>query len=191
MTVVSCSSWCPPRPRECAVEPPAELTALSASQTGAVRFENVTVDRDAIVAGPDDNVLRIGSAASTGGLQTSTLALGLARAAIEYVRTEAEQRGDLQPAADQLDAEWRQARDVLLTLADGDCDGEATGRLRAQSNSLVLRATQAGLVAAKGAGYVAGHPAGRWCRESLFFLVWSCPQAVATANLCEFAGIQS
>ena len=44
--------------------------------------------------------------------------------------------------------------------------------------------------AAKGTGYVVGHPAGRWCREALFFLVWSCPQAVLSANLCELAGIE-
>jgi hypothetical protein len=53
----------------------------------------------------------------------------------------------------------------------------------------VLRSTQSALAAAKGAGYVAGHPAGRWCREALFFLVWSCPQPVLSAHLCELAGI--
>ena len=47
----------------------------------------------------------------------------------------------------------------------------------ARANSLVLRASQAALAAAEGTGYVVGHPAGRWCREALFFLVWSCPQA--------------
>ena len=62
-------------------------------------------------------------------------------------------------------------------------------QLRQRANSLVLRATQAALSAAKGTGYVVGHPAGRWCREALFFLVWSCPQPVANANLCELAGI--
>ena len=51
-------------------------------------------------------------------------------------------------------------------------------------------ATQAALVAAKGAGYVEGHRVGRWCQEALFFLVWSCPQAVLDANLCELAGIE-
>ena len=61
--------------------------------------------------------------------------------------------------------------------------------LRARANSLVLRATQAALAAAKGTGYVVGHPAGRWCREALFFLVWSCPQGVLNANLCELAGV--
>ena len=61
--------------------------------------------------------------------------------------------------------------------------------LRTRANSLALRSTQAALAAAKGAGFVAGHPAGRWCREALFFLVWSCPQSVVAANLCELAGL--
>jgi alkylation response protein AidB-like acyl-CoA dehydrogenase len=62
--------------------------------------------------------------------------------------------------------------------------------LRTRANSLALRASQAALAAAKGAGYVIGHPAGRWCREALFFLVWSCPQPVLAANLCELAGLE-
>jgi alkylation response protein AidB-like acyl-CoA dehydrogenase len=76
----------------------------------------------------------------------------------------------------------------LLALADGEqpCAAEDA---RGRANSLALRATQAALVAAKGAGFVATHPTGRWCREALFFLVWSCPQNVLAANLCEFAGL--
>ncbi len=77
---------------------------------------------------------------------------------------------------------------TLLALAGGrtPCTNE---QLRAQANSLALRASQAALAAAKGTGYVTGHPAGRWCREALFFLVWSCPPAVLNANLCELAGL--
>jgi hypothetical protein len=77
----------------------------------------------------------------------------------------------------------------LLAISAGRfvCTKES---LRTRANSLVLRATQAALSAAKGSGYVVGHPAGRWCREALFFLVWSCPQPVANANLCELAGIE-
>ena len=51
------------------------------------------------------------------------------------------------------------------------------------------RAAQAALTAAKGAGFVRGHPAERLARESLFFLVWSCPQAGSGAVLCELAGL--
>jgi hypothetical protein len=34
---------------------------------------------------------------------------------------------------------------------------------------------------------VAGHPAERLAREAMFFLVWSCPQAVSSRLLKEFS----
>ena len=78
--------------------------------------------------------------------------------------------------------------DDLLEIARGKsaCTKES---IRQRANSLVLRASQAALAAAKGTGYVVGHPAGRWCREAMFFLVWSCPQPVSAAHLCELAGL--
>jgi alkylation response protein AidB-like acyl-CoA dehydrogenase len=92
-------------------------------------------------------------------------------------------------AAAAMRRELNELVNDLLGLAGGEqpCAAEDA---RGRANSLALRTTQAALVAAKGAGFVAGHPAGRWCREALFFLVWSCPPSVLTANLCEFAGLQ-
>lgn len=169
-------------------EPPAELVALSASHTGAVRCREVHVGREWLIDGPIENIMAGGSGAKSGGLQTSALALGLARAAIDYLETEAARREDLAGPAARLHSERDELEAALLALADGRpvCTIE---QLRARSNSLVLRAAQAALAAAKGGGYVVGHPAGRWCREALFFLVWSCPQPVMAANLCELAGV--
>jgi hypothetical protein len=135
------------------------------------------------------NVMASGIGASTGGHETSTLAIGLAHAAIGYLAAEAGRRADLQEPSVALRAEHSRLLNVLLGIARGDssCSKES---LRQRANSLVLRASQAALAAAKGSGYVVGHPAGRWCREALFFLVWSCPQPVAAANLCELAGIE-
>ena len=82
------------------------------------------------------------------------------------------------------------ARDDLLGLAAGEQPCTSEG-IRARANSLALCAAQSALAAAKGTGYLAGHPAGRWCREALFFLVWSCPQPVMAANLCELAGLEA
>jgi hypothetical protein len=76
----------------------------------------------------------------------------------------------------------------LLAIARGETRSTKES-MRQRAHSLALRASQASLAAAKGSGYVVGHPAGRWCREALFFLVWSCPQPVSNANLCELAGI--
>lgn len=167
---------------------PQKLVALSASHTGAVRLKDVMLDHKWVLAGPKESVLQGATGARTGGLQTSALAIGLANRAIAFIEEEASQRTVLVAAAEGLRDEHTRREHELLSLAAGDevCSSE---QLRAASNSLALRAAQAALSAAKGTGFVQGHPAGRWCREALFFLVWSCPQPVMAANLCELAGI--
>ncbi|MEQ8787366.1 MAG: acyl-CoA dehydrogenase family protein [Pirellulaceae bacterium] len=175
------------RPGVSTPEPPA-LVGVSASQTGQLRCDRVEVEHDLLLAGPMENVMQSGAGAKTGGLQTSTLAIGLAKAAVDFLAQEAANRPDLLAPAEALQADWQRTCDDLLAMADGQevCSNE---NLRTRANSLVLRCTQAALSAAKGTGYVIGHPAGRWCREALFFLVWSCPQPVVSAHLCELAGI--
>jgi alkylation response protein AidB-like acyl-CoA dehydrogenase len=164
------------------------LVALTASSTGPVRFDRVEVTKDWVIAGPAANVMAGGTGGSTGGYETSALALGLAWAAIDFLAAETLKRAEFQAPHDALAQEHSQLVDDLLALARGEsrCSKES---IRQRANTFVLRATQAALSAAKGTGYLAGHPAGRWCREALFFLVWSCPQPVAAANLCELAGI--
>lgn len=169
--------------------PPAKLVALSSSHTGPLVCERVLVERRWLLGGPVHEVMKQGLGARTGGLQTSALALGLASAAIDYLQQEIGQRPDLAAPAENLQSEYDQVLRDLLALAEG-CGGATADDIRSRANSLVLRATQSALAAAKGAGYVADHPTGRWCREALFFLVWSCPQSVLAANLCELAGLQ-
>ncbi|HVU90287.1 MAG TPA: acyl-CoA dehydrogenase family protein [Pirellulales bacterium] len=169
-------------------DPPARLVGLSASHTGAVHFKNVMIEHDLLLGGPIENVMARGIGGNTGGLQTSTLAIGLARAAIAFLENEAVKREDLGEPTAALARDAARAADDLLALAAGSASCTQQD-LRYRANSLALRATQAALTAAKGAGYVAGHPAGRWCREALFFLVWSCPQPVAAAALCDLAGL--
>lgn len=168
-------------------ETPQTLVGLTASDTGLLRCRQVRVSNEWLLAGPIENVMRVGGA-GTGGLQTSTLAVGLTDAALEFAEAEAERRTNLRGPIEALRREWTELRDDLLQAAGGgaECSPET---LRARANSLVLRATQAALVAAKGTGYLVGHPAGRWCREALFFLVWSCPQGVSDQHLCELAGL--
>lgn len=172
------------------VEPlkPAQLVGLTATHTGEVRCSGVHLPAEWLLAGPTEGVLSQGKAAGTGGAQTSALALGLAAAALEFFSQEAAKRGDLAPVAESLNEEHRSLQEDLFRVVEGQtaCSPEV---LRSRANSLVLRIAQAALTAAKGSGYVVGHPAGRWCRESLFFLVWSCPQPVMAAALCELAGL--
>jgi len=173
------------------IDPGFRLVALSASQTGRVGCEAVLVGSQHLIAGPRENVLAsMSSGSATGGFQTSSLALGLSKCAIDFIGSESENRSDLSATHRALENQFLELEGRLKQLASGIpvCTNE---EIRSEANSLVLRATQSALVAAKGTGYVAGHPVGRWCQEALFFLVWSCPQSVLEANLCELAGIES
>ena len=167
---------------------PAQLVALTDSCTGQIRLDKVFVEEDQLVDGPVPNVMNQGSGGSTGGLQTSTLAIGLSKAAIDYIEQESQVRDGISLPLSHLQDQWQATYEYLFSVAKGEnnCTNE---QLRIQSNSLVLRSTQAALMVAKGVGYCKGHPVGRWCQEALFFLVWSCPQAVADSNLCELAQV--
>jgi alkylation response protein AidB-like acyl-CoA dehydrogenase len=168
--------------------PPEDLLALNASCTGVLEYQDILVERRYLLAGPTDQVLAGAAGARTGGLTTSALALGHATGPISFLEREAEQRPDLGSIAKELHTDQLRLKTELLELASGH-EVCAPGDLRANANSLALRAAQAALAAAKGAGYVSGHPSGRWLREAAFFLVWSCPQPVMQANLCQFAGL--
>lgn len=167
---------------------PLPLVGVSASSTGPVLLNDAQFADDWLIAGPVPNVMSSGLGGNTGSYETSTLAVGLAQAALDFLAAEAAKRPDLNEPTAALHAEHASLLNDLLAVAAGnsDCSKES---IRQRANSLVLRSSQAALSAAKGSGYVVGHPAGRWCREALFFLVWSCPQPVSAANLCELAGI--
>jgi alkylation response protein AidB-like acyl-CoA dehydrogenase len=167
---------------------PLPLIGLTASSTGPVLLDNAEVSDDWLIAGPAPNVMSSGVGGVTGSYETSTLAAGLAQASIDFLSAEAAKRPDLLEPMTALRAELDELLLDLLEIARGKsaCSKES---IRQRANSLVLRASQAALSAAKGTGYVLGHPAGRWCREAMFFLVWSCPQPVSAAHLCELAGL--
>lgn len=170
---------------------PARLMALNASQTGPVELTGVEIDPRWVVAGPVEQVMKQGKGGGGGSLTTSALALGASAAAIQHLREEAERRPDLTEIVEPLDAERMQISADLHAAARGENMTDAptltSESIRQRANSLVLRSSQAYLAASKGAGFVAGHPAGRAVREAMFFLVWSCPQPVLTAALRKFA----
>ncbi len=163
------------------------LVALTSSCTDKIELQNVIVQANDVIAGPVANVMQSGGGGGAGGLQTSTLALGLATAAAGFLKSESLQRPEVVDAAKALDTETRSLRHSLIALAKGEPTSLSAAELRGKANSLVLRATQAALSVAKGAGFTAEHPVGRWAKEALFFLVWSCPQPVVEANLSELA----
>lgn len=167
---------------------PFKMVALSGSKTGALQLNGYHAPEESLVAGPVEKVMTQGTGGTTGGPQTSTLAIGAASASLDVLAKEADRRSDLHDAHAALSAEHAELENDLLAAARGEpaCSSES---LRQRANSHVLRCSQAALTATKGAGYLSDALAGRLCREALFFLVWSCPQPVQNANLCELAGI--
>lgn len=162
------------------IRPPMSLLALSGSRTSSVTFDGVEPTCDIVPATT--------SPARAGGLATSALAIGASRRSLAILDGEAAGRPGLAPAADQFRREVGELAARLAMLAATDApDPAARDALRTAANGLVIRVAQAALTATKGAGFVVGHPAERSVREAMLFLVWSCPQQVATAVMCELA----
>ncbi len=163
------------------VGPPLELMALQGSLTAEVRCDDVRLDRKWVLAGPAERVLAGGRGA--GGLETSGLALGLAKSAIAYLEREADKRTEWRARATACAESWEVLQGQLRRLARDGADAQAASHLRAKVNALVLRVTQFALAAGKGAGFLRSHPAQRWARQAMFFLVWSCPAPALDATL--------
>jgi butyryl-CoA dehydrogenase len=161
------------------VDAPVTLMALVGSRTSQVRCAGVELPKEFVLAGPAENVLTSGRGGGVGGLETSCLALGLAGAATEHLRHEAESRPDLRDIAHRFETARRAARERLHRLAETEPGPDALVALRVECTRLALQASQVALTVSKGAGYVVPHPAQRWVRQAAFFLVWSCPRPAA------------
>ncbi len=171
------------------VNAPVEMMALNSSQTGSVELTDVEVSSDEILHGPVAAVMQQGSGGGAGSLGTSVLAVGTTEGMLRHLREEMNRRPDLSEFVAPLSEETSGLADQIRLAAAGTHPqaGSAAEIIRRQANSLVLRTAQTWLAATKGAGFVLGHPAERAVRESMFFLVWSCPQPVLSANLRELA----
>jgi alkylation response protein AidB-like acyl-CoA dehydrogenase len=161
------------------VGPAMPLAALGASCTCEVRCRNVAVPAAEVLYGPASDVGKLPGLAGTGGLETSALAIGKARAAVAGIAQEADQRAEFYGMARDLAEDWNGLARALRDAALGQGGPSAATDLRVEANLHVLRATQAFLTLTKGTGFLLDHPAQRWAREALFFLVWSCPTPVA------------
>jgi alkylation response protein AidB-like acyl-CoA dehydrogenase len=171
------------------VRPPFHLAALEASCTSEVVLQAVHVDDSDLLAGPAADIMAHAGAVGTAGLETSALALGQARAALQALVSMSADRRELTEPLDLLCENWRLHWQSLAALARGESDAATASQLRAQANALVLRSTQAYLTASKGTGFLRSEPAQRWARQALFFLVWSCPAPIAQAAIRDLAGL--
>lgn len=166
------------------IEAPLPLAALVGSRTSLIHCRNVRVEPELVLAGPTENVL---GKQGGGGLDTSCLAIGLAAAANQFIRSEAASRPELAAVADRFAESVEANRRRLHELATMSADPNQTLSLRADCTKLALRVTQASLMIAKGNGFVVPHPVQRWTRQAMFFLVWSCPRPVAEGVLADLA----
>lgn len=173
------------------VRPPFALAAVQASCTSEVVCERVPIHAEDLLAGPAVDVMKHPGAAGTGGLETSAIALGQARAAIVGLEALRPASAGPDEALEVLGASWRRAWSDLTAAAEGTPGALPSGQVRGQANALVLRATQAYLAASKGTGFLRSAPAQRWARQALFFLVWSCPGPVAQATVRDLVGVCS
>ena len=172
------------------VRQPFALSALQASCTSEVACSAVPVEPGDLLAGPTPDVMAAANkSGGTGGLETSALALGQARAALVAIHDLAAARDDLRPALAALADTWSRLAADLLACANAAPGAPDPGSIRARANAFVLDATQAYLTARKGTGFLRSEPAQRWARQALFFLVWSCPAPVAQATLRGMAGL--
>jgi alkylation response protein AidB-like acyl-CoA dehydrogenase len=165
------------------VGPPLDLVALQGSLTAEVTCQGVAVERRWLLAGPAERVMMTVGRGGAGGLETSCLALGLTAAATGYLFQEGEARPELRPLAERLEEPRCGLEQEMYALAQTGSSPEKAAALRGRANTLVLQATQTALTAAKGNGFLRNHPAQRWARQALFFLVWSCPRPATEATL--------
>ncbi len=166
------------------IRPPMDLASLKGSRTSAIRLDDVELESEWLLNGPTEQVL---GGPGGGGLETSALALGLAGAAIADMKAMEQARPDLKPIVAEFTTTLQTIRARLHETAAVPSFPDAVVKVRVESTQLALHATQAGLTAAKGTGFVAPHPAQRSARQALFFLVWSCPKTTADGLLAGLA----
>jgi alkylation response protein AidB-like acyl-CoA dehydrogenase len=153
--------------------------ALGCARTGAVALEGVGLPGDALLAGGDD--LALARALARIRLTLPALAIGCARASLEFARHYATERiafgrpiaafqGVAFPLADQdmaVEAArlelWEVAR-AIERAADAALIERLCANAIAHAGEAVLRATREGVQTLGGHGYICDYPIERWYR---------------------------
>lgn len=172
-------------------QPRMELMALTQSDTCEVRLDGIELTSNELLHGPSENVLSISQSGGAGGLQTTALALGLAACVIDRIEKKSRSMESLAVFTEQFSKRWNQIFEQMILASETQDKSVDTSKLRKEANDLTMRAAQAFLAIEKGAGYLADSDASRWVREATFFLVWSCPQAIAKEHLCDLSHFES
>lgn len=169
------------------IEPAANLLALTETGTARVSLHQVVVTSTDELTFSSEQPAQPKSS-GPGSWTTSALALGQAFAVLDALKPEIAEAPQWANAYELLHAE---ATSLQHSLMDASSSADGTQHtpesLRVATTSLAIRAAQTLVTASRGSGFVSGHPAERLMREALFFLVWSCPQGVASRLIDEFS----
>ncbi|MFM8573870.1 MAG: hypothetical protein ACKOAU_19900 [Pirellula sp.] len=164
-----------------------ELLALSESNTCEVHLRNAQLSQSHVLHGPSTQVMSISQSSGAGGLQTTALALGLAACVIDKIHSRSGRIPTIIDSEMRFTERWRKLFDRMIAASETNKSTPELATIRKDANDLVLRTSQAALAIEKGAGFLVHSDAARWAREALFFLVWSCPQAIANEHLCDLS----
>jgi alkylation response protein AidB-like acyl-CoA dehydrogenase len=157
------------------VAPPMPLVALGCTHTSTVHCDDVMIDDRLVLIGPSEQVLS--NRRRNLSIGQSFLAMGLCRGGLDLIDridsdTARHSKAELESRLLALRA------DVIAFSETRSADADRAASLRGQVNELAVRITHAAVALHKGTALLAGHPAQRLARESMFLLVWSCPNPV-------------
>jgi alkylation response protein AidB-like acyl-CoA dehydrogenase len=168
------------------IEPPMKLVALSSSWTTSVQCRDVHVSDAELMRGPAAKV--VGGPSKGLPLSQSFLALGLCRAAIDAIGRHKSPRG--QSTHDVFAEQFQDIRRRVIEACQPSNEPSAPiiAALRGQCHDLAVRVTHAAVALYKGSALLLDNPIQRFARESMFLLVWSCPDPVVDCTVAELAG---
>ncbi|MBC8106355.1 MAG: acyl-CoA/acyl-ACP dehydrogenase [Anaerolineae bacterium] len=169
------------------VAPPLPLVALGCTHTSSVICEDVQLDNRFILIGPTEQVLS--NRRRNLSIGQSFLAMGLCRGGLDLI-DQIDSSSARQTKADMNSQLLRLREEVIAFSRSTTPDATLAAKLRGQCNDLAVRITHAAVALHKGAALLAGHPAQRLARESMFLLVWSCPNPVIDCTLELLAATQ-
>ncbi|HEY8665564.1 MAG TPA: acyl-CoA dehydrogenase family protein [Tepidisphaeraceae bacterium] len=164
------------------IDPPLPLVALRSSFTTQVHCDGALLEEKWILRGPVERALA--SRKKGVPLGQAFLAMGLCRGALDLIAEHDSARA--RSTRDRFQEQLSAIRQEVLRLCSPAGEAEvaaASARIRGECNDLAVRLTHAAVALYKGTALLADHPAQRLARETLFLLVWSCPDPVIDCTI--------
>jgi hypothetical protein len=154
-----------------------QLVALASSWTAQIDCDGAMLESRWLLRGPVPRVMDgRGKGVPVG---QSFLAMGLCKGALDLIRAHDSPRAVA--TATRFATQLQQLRGDVLAICQPDTEldvAKLAPRIRGRCNELASRITSAAVALYKGSALMRDHPAQRLARESMFLLVWSCPDPV-------------